>query len=904
MQLLSLLLCFEFIIAPVQGSLLINSALADDVKTCPAGQAYEASVNRCLTKNEVLKVNEATQSCGANQECYKNNAINALSDQGEGYSKDIETSGFKKAATAAAVAIPLVIVTSVLLEKSENMTGTKDKNNKIRGNAGGSGSKFECKPASLLLMYGAAAALAVGEIYGSINHASRLRKIKDEWHETVLPKEGSGTDKKRAEATEAQSQAFEFLARNEEQVGKTAKTKKGFYIAATGLFAAGAGAAALEMIQLGAARTKLLKAQVQLKAATLSPDPNTKATIPGLKLQINQHTTTIKRLTCFQEVTSNGVDENGKATYDKDGKVDENGRTQSELDDEVKTNEKKLATEKSEEDNTQKEINRLQAAKDARNAEQDKLTPNSPEALQRKAERDLKAKQDDEKLEKLLREQQDKQNKKLLEGLDHDNASNTQGTVGSISNSEKLKMKQVAAYNLSTAKNAEQYLNLMKEYESIEFENYSQVRYVEEDPSLQKIEFSPFIAKMIAETLIPQAHAQGGSMVTGLVGTMAMPMLGQLKGIMNGFKFNGGKPMNSKELNDIKSRSTNFIIRAIGKPVTRLAINGVLGGWTGLVMVPHMNKQQHLAQDRAKKLRSMKEDFVTANGLLFCTEEDRQNTEKPKCYCYTPENKMNPSRSGSAVCKNAIAGLSNKANDTTSDKVCVTTAMAMDSTCACRSTNTCLKTTAGFSSMGFTPNTFKMISANSGPANDLFNGNVGAGDIADSAGINAARTQAAAANAIAGDAAAVKESKAAADAFEKGMLATTSGLSMGSGSGSSPLPTTPAAAAAALDKEIEKNNEDINVTDSGKSGFSATSSSDEPVPEFGMTPTDAANQEIEIAEVMGKEVDFGSNDINKAKDTNLFETLSNRYQRSGMRRLFEEGKPAPADAPAKTDISN
>jgi hypothetical protein len=56
--------------------------------------------------------------------------------------------------------------------------------------------------------------------------------------------------------------------------------------------------------------------------------------------------------------------------------------------------------------------------------------------------------------------------------------------------------------------------------------------------------------------------------------------------------------------------------------------------------------------------------------------------------------------------------------------------------------------------------------------------------------------------------------------------------------------------------------------------------------------------------VMGKEVDFGSNDINKTKDTNLFEVLSNRYQRSGMKRLFEDGKAAPADAPAKTDISN
>jgi hypothetical protein len=54
---------------------------------------------------------------------------------------------------------------------------------------------------------------------------------------------------------------------------------------------------------------------------------------------------------------------------------------------------------------------------------------------------------------------------------------------------------------------------------------------------------------------------------------------------------------------------------------------------------------------------------------------------------------------------------------------------------------------------------------------------------------------------------------------------------------------------------------------------------------------------------MNKELDMDQADINKGSDTNLFEVLSNRYQRSGMRRLFDVEGKTEADKPAKTDIN-
>jgi hypothetical protein len=66
---------------------------------------------------------------------------------------------------------------------------------------------------------------------------------------------------------------------------------------------------------------------------------------------------------------------------------------------------------------------------------------------------------------------------------------------------------------------------------------------------------------------------------------------------------------------------------------------------------------------------------------------------------------------------------------------------------------------------------------------------------------------------------------------------------------------------------------------------------------------DTKTEETQIAEVMAQDLDYGQNDINNSSNTNIFEVLSNRYQRSGMRRLFDEEGKLEADKPAEDDIN-
>jgi hypothetical protein len=315
-----------------------------------------------------------------------------------------------------------------------------------------------------------------------------------------------------------------------------------------------------------------------------------------------------------------------------------------------------------------------------------------------------------------------------------------------------------------------------------------------------------------------------------------------------------------------------------------------------------MDKQMRRSTERAAALRKMKEEFVASNGLLYCKEEDRSNSCKPICYCYTPDNRRNPDRAKDKVCMNTFANMKydpfgNKGDD----KVCLDQNQRVDAKCACRAKKTCMKISSAYSMGGFHPGAFRMMGSAAGPAQDLLNGNVGGGNISDSAGINAANIRKAADNMLAKtDPKAFKAQAGLAASMEKGLLAVGSGLSMG-GSGASALPSTPAGAAAALDKELKEHKE--NKINTAASTANGSGYSEDEEPEAVMTE-DATGEDIEIAEVMGKEVDTGDSDVNTSSHTNIFEVLSNRYQRSGMRRLFEENSTAPVDAPSKTELAD
>jgi hypothetical protein len=115
------------------------------------------------------------------------------------------------------------------------------------------------------------------------------------------------------------------------------------------------------------------------------------------------------------------------------------------------------------------------------------------------------------------------------------------------------------------------------------------------------------------------------------------------------------------------------------------------------------------------------------------------------------------------------------------------------------------------------------------------------------------------------------------------------------------LPSTPAQAAAALEKDLKEASSKINGVGANSSGGASAPAKAEPELEFGLTESQLADQQGQLTEAMKQNLDFGQNDISSG--SNIFEVLSNRYQRSGMRRLFDESGKTQADKPAQTDIS-
>jgi hypothetical protein len=244
-----------------------------------------------------------------------------------------------------------------------------------------------------------------------------------------------------------------------------------------------------------------------------------------------------------------------------------------------------------------------------------------------------------------------------------------------------------------------------------------------------------------------------------------------------------------------------------------------------------------------------------------------------------------------------------------SPKVCVDQNFGVDKSCSCRQRkgpdgkNTCMKVNSNFNVAGMNPGTFRMIGSAVGPANDIMNGNASVGSLdAGAIGSNAARIKAIADQSLGKNKAASKHAKA----LEKSLLNATRGLQVGGAGfsqGASLTGMTPKQASAALAKELEKK-EDEGVQKAGlSSGVAGAQTPVEEQPEFGLTEEQLAAQETEVAEVLSKDMDLGNNDINNSSSTNIFDVLSNRYQRSGMRRLFDESGKTKSDAPSKTDIN-
>jgi hypothetical protein len=104
----------------------------------------------------------------------------------------------------------------------------------------------------------------------------------------------------------------------------------------------------------------------------------------------------------------------------------------------------------------------------------------------------------------------------------------------------------------------------------------------------------------------------------------------------------------------------------------------------------------------------------------------------------------------------------------------------------------------------------------------------------------------------------------------------------------SSIPKNPKEAARMLEKELSPTTP---TAVSGNQGTIVTpDGSEDKVPEFGLSETQREDQKAQVSELMKNEFDYRGNEINDSSKSNIFEVLSNRYQKSGMKKLFDDNE--------------
>jgi hypothetical protein len=229
-RLLTLILCVELIISPLNPSLGLIATNAFANQSCPAGQQYDSVLNRCLTKDETTKVLNATANCNGDMECYKQNAQ-------EAFQKEVSEGNAPEKV------------------KDQGMVGTIGKIGATAGAVtyailGFSKAKSQCASKAFWGMIAGGVAAYAGDTLANMQHKKRLEQIKKDWGKIVNPEQAEGDkDKERDISIEAQSEAFEMLARAEDSLAQAAKMKKNVFMIATAAYAVTAALSAYEIIK-------------------------------------------------------------------------------------------------------------------------------------------------------------------------------------------------------------------------------------------------------------------------------------------------------------------------------------------------------------------------------------------------------------------------------------------------------------------------------------------------------------------------------------------------------------------------------------------------------------------------------------------------------------------------------
>ncbi|MFP5491530.1 MAG: hypothetical protein ACLGG0_08520 [Bacteriovoracia bacterium] len=344
------------------------------------------------------------------------------------------------------------------------------------------------------------------------------------------------------------------------------------------------------------------------------------------------------------------------------------------------------------------------------------------------------------------------------------------------------------------------------------------------------------------------------------------------------------------------------IVKFFASPYTRLVMGGLMAAYSKATL-DHYDKQADVAKSRQSAIEKLKTQVTAAGTEFGCSNRDDHTN--PSCYCYGESGELNPARSKSDVCKNLFGGKpnlnsKNLANSTTNkSKICMSKS-SLDMGCSCVATKTCMS--VGLTSSKMPPSLINSIM----PAQDMANGLMsGALDAAEVSNFNTGLFASRIANIK--DVILAKNPKAKTN-IEKarnnvGKLKNhldrqLASISKGRLNGNT-YPTTGfagfGASAPALDglgkadpKDVLKSlNDSLYNPASPLNGVTNQSAADNfSLDDFNATGNTSPVEVKEEANMAEANFEYNMNDINDDKSSNIFDILSNRYQTTGMEKLF------------------
>lgn len=334
-----------------------------------------------------------------------------------------------------------------------------------------------------------------------------------------------------------------------------------------------------------------------------------------------------------------------------------------------------------------------------------------------------------------------------------------------------------------------------------------------------------------------------------------------------------------------------------------VAIISTVSSALAFMMAGFSKSAANEAEEHKALVERLLKVFTSATLEQCDTRDDLAN---PKCYCYQDDGKKNPSRSNSQTCQTLWANdgivappkALDKALANSKDSIgCVTISGQFDENCKCKQ----VKQSGGrnLCKNGFLPQQINSLGNASGmndinkKINDMNNGGFGKGKYIGGKVVNNAARIRKLAKALKDKNAKLLLSKgydvSKDNDFAKALVSKITKADIAKFGPGGQLAALANSTPAGLDSKALKDVREKALSSAGYLGGGLNGKKESQAPAFSFGG-DSGSTGKDLS-FMEKKYDYKENDIVKSGDASIWQVISNRYNVSGLRRLFDDGTP-------------